>query len=132
MGSVEKAAHAMGRFGCLMAGCCYGKETSSALGIYMINIDKKVIPTQLYEALFLIILSVLLILLLFKSIIWTMPVYMAAYGTWRFLIEFLRDDFRGTSFIPFLTPSQTVSLFLIMGAIILFFIYRNTELNKKS
>ena len=98
----------------------------------MINIDKKVIPTQLYEALFLIILSVLLILLLFKSIIWTMPVYMAAYGTWRFLIEFLRDDFRGTSFISFLTPSQTVSLFLIIGALILFFIYRNTELNKKS
>ena len=125
-------AHAMGRFGCLMVGCCYGKETSSALGIYMISIDKKVIPTQLYEALFLIILSILLILLLFKSKIWTIPVYMAAYGTWRFLIEFLRDDFRGTSFIPFLTPSQTVSLFLIIGALILFFIYRNTELNKKS
>lgn len=124
------AAHAMGRFGCLMAGCCYGKETTSALGIYMVSIEKKVIPTQLYEALFLVILSTLLIILLFKSKTWTMPVYMSAYGAWRFLIEFLRDDFRGTSFIPFLTPSQTVSVFLIIGAIILFFIYRKTEFHK--
>jgi len=124
------AAHAMGRFGCLMAGCCYGKETSSALGIYMISIEKTVIPTQLYEALFLVILSAILILLLFKSKIWTMPVYMASYGVWRFLIEFLRDDFRGTSFIPFLTPSQTISVFLIIGAIVLFFIYGKTESNK--
>lgn len=126
------AAHAMGRFGCLMAGCCYGKETSSALGIYMVDIEKKVIPTQLYEALFLIVLSAVLIVLLFKSKIWTMPVYMLMYGVWRFLIEFLRDDFRGTSFIPFLTPSQTISVFLIIGAIILFFIYRKTESYKTS
>ena len=47
-------------------------------------------------------------------------VYFLSYGIWRFFIEFLRADDRGSTVVPFLTPSQLVSLLLIAaGAVIL-------------
>src|SRR5262249_21384073 len=52
--------HAIGRFGCLFAGCCYGKETSVPWAITFHDpfaaanvgtpLDRPLHPTQLYEA----------------------------------------------------------------------------------
>ena len=39
-----------------------------------------------------------------------------SYGVWRFLIEFLRNDHRG-SFIPGLTPSQFWAIVLFLGGL---------------
>lgn len=52
-----------------------------------------------------------------------MPIYLASYGIWRFFIEFLRDDYRG-SFLGSLTPSQTQSIFLVLLAIPAVFLIR--------
>ncbi|MCR4682137.1 MAG: prolipoprotein diacylglyceryl transferase [Clostridiales bacterium] len=118
------AAHSIGRLGCLCAGCCHGKPTDAWYGIYMVNLGRRVVPTQLFEAIFLAALAVFLFVRAVKNKRYNMPLYMAAYGIWRFPMELLRDDDRGHSFISFLTPSQLISILLIAGSAILFIVLR--------
>ncbi len=50
-------AHAFGRMGCFFAGCCYGKPTDHGIVFPSGGSNGvEVIPTQLYEALFLFVL----------------------------------------------------------------------------
>lgn len=110
--------HAIGRIGCFLAGCCYGIHTDSFLGVHFQNVEGKVLPTNLYEAIFLFALSFILLYFAFrKDSPYCFVIYLFAYGLWRFVIEFFRGDDRG-SFIPFLSPSQFWSLILIIGGII--------------
>ena len=48
-----------------------------------------------------------------------MPIYAFAYGTWRFLIEYVRADDRGETIVSFLSPSQLFALVLILGGAVL-------------
>ena len=117
-------AHAFGRIGCLFAGCCHGHETHEWYGIYSHNAGTTVVPTQLYEAIFLFTLSAVLIVLLFKfKSKDTMAIYLVSYGIWRFIIEYFRDDYRG-SFIPGLSPSQFWSIIMVIAGVIVFILYR--------
>lgn len=117
-------AHGFGRIGCFLAGCCYGKETSEWYGIYFPVLDKTVIPTQLFEAIFLFLLSAALLFLAFKkNYKYTMVVYLFSYAVWRFLIEFLRDDPRG-AFLGVLSPSQCWCIVLFIVAFPLIFLFK--------
>ena len=117
-------AHAFGRIGCLFAGCCHGKETDAWYGVWSYNAEAKIVPLQLYEAIFLFALSAIMIVMLFRFHSKdTMAVYLVSYGIWRFVIEFFRDDYRG-SFIPGLSPSQFWSIIMVIAGILVFFIYR--------
>ena len=117
-------AHGFGRIGCLFAGCCHGHETNEWYGVYSHNASTTVVPTQLYEAIFLFVLSAVLIVLLFKfKSKDTMAIYLVSYGIWRFIIEFFRADERG-SFIGNITPSQFWSIIMVIAGIAIFFIYR--------
>lgn len=113
--------HMFGRLGCFCAGCCYGKPTDSALGVVFPDLRDypysypayvatggRAYPTQLFEALFLAVLLAVMLFLLFKFDNYKilLPLYGMAYAVFRFCIEFLRGDHRGT-LIPGLTPSQT-------------------------
>ena len=109
-------AHSIGRIGCLMAGCCHGAQTDRWYGIYMVAIGRKVIPTQLYEALFLLALFLFFLYRLFRKKSYNLCLYMALYGVWRFLVEYARDDYRGTTLVSFLTPSQLIALMMVAGA----------------
>ena len=60
-------AHAFGRVGCFFAGCCYGKETDSFLGVQFPDLPHPVHATQLYEAAFLFILFAICFYLLMKK-----------------------------------------------------------------
>ena len=102
-------AHAIGRIGCFLAGCCYGKE--SDFGLFFPAIGKKVIPTQLYEAVFLFVLFAVLLTFTLKNKPegLNLIVYCFAYSVFRFTIEFFRDDPRG-AFLGALSPSQVQSL----------------------
>ena len=114
-------AHALGRLGCLMAGCCHGAETDAWYGIYMPALEAKVVPLQLYEAIFLFLLFAIFVYRLIKNKSGNLPLYMAAYGAWRFVIEYFRTDDRGNTVVSFLSPSQFIALLMIVGAIVLFF-----------
>lgn len=115
------SAHAFGRIGCLMGGCCYGKPTDSPIGIYMVNLGYKVVPIQLFEAIFLFALAAVLIILLFKGKKHIMELYMLSYGVFRFIIEFFRGDERGTLLTGVLSPSQIISICLVIGSAALYF-----------
>ena len=83
---------AIGRIGCLLNGCCYGRE--SAFGLYFKVFDKTLIPTQLYSSLLLLLIF---IILRFKQDRKHLPgeilcSYLFLYSLKRFFIEFLRND----------------------------------------
>lgn len=114
--------HAIGRIGCFFAGCCYGVRTDSALGVYMGNLPYKVLPTQLFEAFFLIVMFAFLMLRFYDGQKYNLSCYLIGYGIWRFVIEYLRGDDRGETFVDFLTPSQLTAIVLILLGIALFFL----------
>ncbi len=112
--------HALGRFGCLMAGCCYGRPTHAWYGVYLPALGMRVMPTQLWEALFLLILfGCLSYLVWHREGAYALPVYMGAYGCFRFWIERFRADDRGATLWHLLSPSQLTALVMIVGAILL-------------
>lgn len=117
--------HAIGRFGCFLAGCCYGKETDLFWGIFLHEAWRH--PTQLLEFASLLALG-LFLLRSKKPKLTLVSIYLIAYGLIRFGIEFLRGDLiRGTWGI--FTPSQWISLVLIAaGAIV--FIRKNKHLQR--
>ena len=117
-------AHGFGRIGCLFAGCCHGKVTDEWYGIWNAEVGAKTVPIPLYEAIFLFVLSALMIILLFRlDFKYNMTLYLISYGIWRFVIEYFRADYRG-DFIPGLSPSQFWSIIMVIGGIVIFFLYR--------
>ena len=115
-------AHAFGRIGCFFAGCCYGKPTDSFLGVQFPYPMYKVHPTQLYEAAFLFALfAVMLILYIRKGFKHNLSLYLLTYGIFRFLIEFVRGDERG-SFVAGISPSQFWSILMIVASVGVYFL----------
>ena len=120
-------AHAFGRLGCLFAGCCHGKITDAWYGIYNYSVGAKTVPIQLFEAIFLFVLTAIMTLLYFKfKFKYNLAVYLISYGIWRFIIEFFRDDYRGT-FIAGISPSQFWSIVMVVAGVIFFFLYRKFD-----
>lgn len=115
-------AHATGRLGCFFAGCCHGIAAQPPLGVYMDFAGETVLPVQLYEAVFLYGLAAFMIWRCVTSRPYNMPIYMAGYGIWRFLIEYLRGDERGSTLVEFLSPSQLTALLILVGGVVLFVI----------
>ena len=121
-------AHSLGRIGCLMAGCCHGKPTDAWFGITMVDLGYKVVPTQLFEAIFLAILFLYLILRVKDKQTYCLQIYMCVYGVWRFIIEYMRNDYRGTTIIDSVTPSQLTAIVMVLaGAALIYLQYRITS-----
>ena len=118
-------AHGIGRIGCFTAGCCHGNPTDAWYGVTMWTGPEtqwmKVVPTQLFEALFLFALSAVLFYFFYKKFdkegtkrFPLLSIYVMAYGVWRFFIEYFRADDRGQTIVPFLSPSQLVAIVMVL------------------
>jgi len=122
--------HAVGRLGCLMAGCCYGRETTVPWAITFSNpeaaanvgtpLGVPLHPTQLYDA----GAELLIMLLLLGTERRGKPfagrtfwLYVLLYGISRFIIEFYRGDDRGV--IMGVSTSQFVSLVAVPAALVM-------------
>lgn len=105
--------HAIGRLGCFLNGCCFGKPAEN-FGIYFPVYNARLIPTQLYESGLLIVLFLILKNLRNKPHKQgeVFVFYVLSYSMLRFLMEFLRGDSQPI-FIG-LTIFQIISLFLIL------------------
>lgn len=117
-------AHCFGRVGCFFGGCCYGKPSNSIFAVtfpkgslqhQQMGYITPVLPTQLFEAFFLLILFVLLFFFIKKYKVF---IYLVSYAVFRFGLEYLRGDNRGKINTVF-SPSQMTSFFLLLGALVL-------------
>jgi phosphatidylglycerol:prolipoprotein diacylglycerol transferase len=131
-------AQGFGRIGCFLAGCCYGRVTTSAFGV-IFPADSfapsgvKLIPTQLISAIGDFVIAAVLIIIADVVAVRLKngaigAIYLILYGIGRFAVEFLRDDLRGA--VGALSTSQFISLFIVIGGIALLVLHRT--LDKKS
>lgn len=138
--------HAFGRIGCFFAGCCYGQVTYSGIGVvypegslaasmYPVLLDdgtivsQPVLPTQLFEAGFELILFLVMVFLPKKTRPYNLEMYCVGYSIFRFVLEFFRaDDRGGTGF--FLSPSQLMSIILLIGGVLVFLLRKNVIFHK--
>lgn len=117
---------AIGRIGCFLAGCCYGVRSEH--GVQFPHLPYKVLPTQLYESIFVFIVFavLLLIVLKFKRVKgFNLIIFSYSYAIFRFIIEFFRGDPRG-AYIGAISPSQfqSIVLFLVASALLFLRLYR--------
>jgi len=131
--------HVIGRFGCLFAGCCYGKPTTLPWGITFTDpfaasnvgtpLNQPLHPTQLYEAGAELIILLVLLFTERKGRPFagrTFWLYMLLYAISRFIIEFYRGDDRGT--VGMFSTSQFISILLAPLAIVmLVYLSRRSE-----
>ena len=125
-------AQGFGRIGCLLAGCCYGRETNSIFSITFQNSDfapnhVALIPTQIYSSVldFLHFGILLYIARHKKKDGQVAACYLIFYSIGRFVLEFFRGDLiRGS--VGMLSTSQFISLF-ILGAGILILVIRSKK-----
>lgn len=117
-------AQGFGRIGCLLAGCCYGKETDSPLSItfhisdFAPN-DVALIPTQIYSSIldFLNCIVLCLIARYAKKERTVSGCYLIFYSTGRFILEFFRGDLERGS-VGVLSTSQFISIFIFAAGIV--------------
>lgn len=122
-------AHAFGRVGCFLAGCCYGKETTSFLGVTFPDMDYKVLPTQLFEAVFELLLYLFMVFFRKKTKGHNLEIYFISYGIFRFILEFFRGDSRGSTGL-LLTPAQCLDIIIIICAIFIILFYKQKVFKK--
>lgn len=125
-------AQGFGRIGCFFAGCCYGRETDSALGITYWQSDfapngVKLVPTQIYSSIGDFAIAFLLMAYAKKK-----PAkgrvaagYCIMYSIGRFIIEMFRNDYRG-EYGPFST-SQLISIFILAIGIMMYVVAGKKE-----
>lgn len=133
--------HAIGRLGCFSAGCCWGKPTTSWIGVHFtakaseltgVPIDSALVPTQLIEAAANFAIFGFLMWLRKRrafegQIIYS---YMIIYGVVRFTIEFWRDDPRGQ--VLGLSTSQFISVIMFVLGAALTLYYRRQRSNQNA
>lgn len=117
--------HVIGRVGCLLAGCCYGRPTSVPWAITFnnpaaaLNVGTPLAiplhPTQIYDAGAELLILVFLLATERKGHKFagrTFWLYLVLYAISRFIIEFYRGDDRGMAF-NVLSTSQVVSAAIV-------------------
>jgi len=109
---------AIGRLGCFLNGCCYGKEFAG--GIFFPVHDKFLYPTQLYES-----ASLLIVFFILKRYQAGSPregktflVYLILSSLERFIVEFFRGDH--TTIGLGLSLFQMISLIIMAAASFVF------------
>ncbi|MFI5361688.1 MAG: prolipoprotein diacylglyceryl transferase [Elusimicrobiota bacterium] len=112
--------HAIGRLGCLAAGCCYGSHTDMPWGIPLAG-DPSRHPTQIYESLANALIAVVVArvgLPRTRDGRWrpgsAFLLYIALYAVARFTVEIFRGDDRGAFWLG-LSPSQCVAVAALAG-----------------
>ena len=128
--------HAIGRIGCFLAGCCYGRVLDSSPWYSLIFPDDPhtfappgvpVYPTQLMESAGEFLNFALLIIVgrykRFDGQVFAC--YLMFYAVIRFAMEFFRGDIeRGFVIEPWLSTSGFISVLMFAAGAFLFFIFR--------
>jgi phosphatidylglycerol:prolipoprotein diacylglycerol transferase len=122
--------HIIGRFGCFLAGCCFGRPTDRPWGVTFTDpnaasaagtpLGVPLHPTQLYDAGAEFLILVLLLVFERRGRPFhgrTFWLYILLYGISRFIVEIFRGDPRGT--LMGVSTSQFVSLLAVPLALVM-------------
>jgi phosphatidylglycerol---prolipoprotein diacylglyceryl transferase len=131
--------HGMGKIGCFLSGCCYGKVCDTAYGVVFSNIETNadpmntpLYPVQLIDATLLFGICILLIFVKKRKQFdgQLLLLYVIIYGIGRFFTEFLRGDSdRGTVFNGLLSHSQFIGLCMVfIGGLFYFKLLKNSKI----
>ncbi|MBI4395571.1 MAG: prolipoprotein diacylglyceryl transferase [Elusimicrobia bacterium] len=127
--------HAIGRLGCFMAGCCYGKACDLPWAVKFRSPESlapqnvPLHPSQLYEAGLDFLLFLLLNLLARPSRMGKgrlAVLYVGVYSVIRFVVEFTRADERGPV-VAGLTSTQWLAALIFIAALAGMFALRRKE-----
>jgi phosphatidylglycerol:prolipoprotein diacylglycerol transferase len=132
---VVPLGEAIQRIGCLLNGCCYGRETGSFLGMYLPDVYgqwAKRYPTQILSGLFSLGLAAWL---------WSrrrqtsfpgqlVLEYLLVYGTGRVALDFLRGDERLA--LGLLSAHQLAALLLALAAGLVLVFAQNRKAARQS
>ena len=120
-----------------MAGCCYGAETTLPIGVEfpegsLAPAGIHVHPTQIYSSVFDFLLGFFLLYYSKgeRQRGKVMGLYLIIYSVGRFLVEFLRNDPRGS--IGVLSTSQFIAIFTLALGISIFYSFKIFKGEKKS
>ncbi|MCM8760106.1 MAG: prolipoprotein diacylglyceryl transferase [Candidatus Omnitrophica bacterium] len=109
---------AIGRIGCFLNGCCYGRPTDIFLGVKFPFSAEKMHPTQLYYSLLYILLFFFLKALykrhLKPGIVFSS--YMLGFSLIRYLVDMLRGDLSPT--LTGLYPTQAVAIIIFIIGVV--------------
>jgi phosphatidylglycerol:prolipoprotein diacylglycerol transferase len=130
----------LGRIGCFMAGCCYGKPTDAWWGVVFTHpnalapLNIPLHPTQLYHALSgFIIFGVLLFVYAKRQFegqvfLW----YLILHSTARLLIERFRADERGLLPGTTMSLTQLIATLVLLASVIALFVMKSRKERKPS
>lgn len=117
---------AIGRIGCFMAGCCYGKPTQVKWAVTFTNpkslapLDVALHPTQVYSTLSGTIIFLVLLVLHRKRkfegqvLLW----FLILHSTARLFLERFRGDDRGLVLGGDITVTQLVAILILIASVI--------------
>jgi len=113
---------AVGRLGCFLNGCCYGKITSANIGVTFPQDNYTRIPVQIYSMVLLVFIWLILLGIRSKkksqgSVI---IAYIVTYSFYRFFVEFLRGDNPGI--VYGFTLSQVISMAMLIAGVLVYVI----------
>jgi phosphatidylglycerol:prolipoprotein diacylglycerol transferase len=99
--------HAVGRVGCSLAGCCYGRDLAAPFRL--LRFDIRMFPARELEAFSLFILFFLFQYKIRQN---RFVLYLICYSALRFFLEFGRGDYRGAYIAGVLSPAQFTSIII--------------------
>ena len=114
--------HAFGRVGCLMTGCCYGKESTTPWAVRFPEghptHPMSVHPTQIYSSLLNLLLFALLVFLFHKRRFQGQIIgyYLVGYAITRTIVESFRGDYP-YHYFGILTQGQLISLGIVAAGV---------------
>lgn len=119
-------AQGFGRIGCLLAGCCYGRPTTSAFAITFRNSafapnNIALVPTQIISSGLDFVNAFVLLWLDRKKKCdgQIMALYLMFYSVGRFVLEYFRGDLERGS-VGVLSTSQFISVFTFILGVVIF------------
>jgi phosphatidylglycerol:prolipoprotein diacylglycerol transferase len=136
MAIVTCIVHFFGRIGCFLAGCCYGVETDSRIGVVFHDpmclaqpLNTPLHPTQLYSAGMILLILISLLYLKGRKTFdgQVFLTYLMLYAVGRAIVELFRGDLSRGYIIPdILSNSQGISLIIFLFAAYFYTRWRNT------
>jgi len=126
----------IGRIGCFMAGCCYGKPTDSICGVVFTHshslarpLNVPLHPTQIYSSLGSFVIFLVVLVLYSKKkfegqvFLWLMIMHSTA----RLAIERFRGDDRGILLGSNMSMTQLVAILILITSVGILFVVKSKK-----